>query len=118
MENFTNNCQNCAGKLVIKELQCEKCALSVSGEIKLPRLARLSAEDRRFIELFVLSAGSLKEVGKILNLSYPTVRKELDKVINNLRNLEKENKRLRAEILLQLEKGEISCDEALKALEN
>jgi hypothetical protein len=113
---FSSNCQNCNGSLTIAALQCDACNLKLEGKIELPRLARLNPEDREFIELFVLAAGSLKEVGKILQISYPTVRARLDKVIENLKQLDNHKKLLRLEIITSLEKGEISSDEALKRL--
>lgn len=116
MDTFSNICHNCGEELKIKELGCAGCQLTVSGEIELPRLARLSPEDRQFIELFVLSGGSLKEVGKILNLSYPTVRNRLDKVISNLQDLDQTRKTSRSKIIDALERGEINSAEALKQL--
>ena len=43
-----------------------------------------------FLPLFVLSGGSLKQVGKHMNLSYPTVRNRLDKVIANIHQLDED----------------------------
>lgn len=116
MDTFSNICHNCGNELTIKTLGCAGCGLAVSGDIELPRLARLSPEDRQFIELFVLSGGSLKEVGKILNLSYPTVRNRLDKVIEHLQNLDQARKTLRSKIIAALERGEITSAEAVKQL--
>ena len=41
-------------------------------------------EHQRFIEIFVLAGGSLKEIAKQAGVSYPTVRNRLDKVIEQL----------------------------------
>lgn len=43
----------------------------------------------------MLSAGSLKEVGKVLKLSYPTVRARLDRVIANLQELDRSRQAVR-----------------------
>lgn len=117
-ENFSMYCQNCGGTLKVSKCVCSNCELTLQGDISLPRLACLSAEDRKFIELFVLSAGSLKEVGKVLNLSYPTVRQQLDRVISNLQNLNVSKQERRMEIIMQLERKEISAEEATKLLNN
>ena len=53
----------------------------------MPRLAYLSSEDRRFVELFVLSSGSIKKMEKALGISYPTVRNRLDKIVSSLRKI-------------------------------
>lgn len=116
MSDFSAKCNSCGGSLAISELKCRDCDLTIQGTVDLPRLARLPTADREFIELFVLSGGSLKEVGKHLGLSYPTVRSRLDKVITNLKQLDEDKRLARAEIIGALERGEISSEEALERL--
>ncbi|NLX26274.1 MAG: DUF2089 domain-containing protein [Lentisphaerae bacterium] len=109
-------CNSCGGPLEISEVTCPACDLTIRGTVSLPRLARLTPEDCQFIELFVLAGGSLKEVGKHLNLSYPTVRNRLDKVIANLQQLDADKRTERARIIESLERGELSTKEALDQL--
>ena len=47
-------------------------------------LENLDDEDINFIKIFVTSSGSLKEVAKIYDVSYPTVRLRLDKLIQKI----------------------------------
>lgn len=55
-------------------------------------LMNLEEEDINFIKRFILSSGSLKEVAKIYEVSYPTVRLRLDKLIQKIKvNEEKTN---------------------------
>ncbi|QSH42483.1 DUF2089 family protein [Lentisphaerota bacterium ZTH] len=117
-DNFSTNCRNCNEEMQIKVMACPRCSLRLEGDITLPRLARLAPEDRNFIELFVLSGGSLKEVGKIMDISYPTVRGRLDKVIKALKHLDKEVEKKRLEVLAKLKSNEISTEDALKTLNN
>ena len=49
------------------------------------RLGSLPVDHQRFIEMFVLAGGSLKEIAERTGVSYPTVRSRLDKVIDALR---------------------------------
>ena len=116
MDKFDASCHNCGELLQISELSCPQCQLQVKGKMHLPRLARLNAIDRQFIELFVLAGGSLKEVGKLLKLSYPTVRNRLDEVIKNLQKLDSRRQQQRLAIVNQLENGELNAAEALKLL--
>ncbi|WP_445662167.1 DUF2089 family protein [Bacillus sp. FSL R12-0069] len=44
----------------------------------------LDVEDMEFIKKFMLSSGSLKEIAKIYNVSYPTVRTRLDRIIQKI----------------------------------
>jgi len=115
-DHFTNICQNCGNELSVSRLSCKNCGVSVEGNIELPRLARLSPEAREFIELFLLSAGSLKEVGKILKLSYPTVRAKLDGIIADLKKLDEDCRTKRMSVIHRLEKGEISAEDAARLL--
>ncbi len=47
-------------------------------------LKNLSEEDLVFIKKFLLSSGSLKEVAKEYNVTYPTVRTRLNKLIEKI----------------------------------
>lgn len=44
----------------------------------------LEDEDMNFIKNFILSSGSLKEVAKLYDVTYPTVRLRLDKIIQKI----------------------------------
>lgn len=73
-------------------MACHSCEVSVSGEFAERPLARLPVEHQRFIEMFVLAGGSLKEIASQAEVSYPTVRNRLDKVIDELRRALAEEK--------------------------
>ena len=47
-------------------------------------MADLEKEDINFIKNFILKSGSLKEIAKIYEVSYPTVRLRLDKLIQKI----------------------------------
>lgn len=47
-------------------------------------LQYLSDEDAIFIKNFMLSSGSLKEMSKLYRISYPTLRRRLDQLINKI----------------------------------
>ena len=48
----------------------------------------LEKEDIEFIRNFILNSGSLKNISKIYNVSYPTDRLRLDKLIDGIKNSE------------------------------
>ena len=48
-------------------------------------LTNLEEEDLNFIKKFILSSGSLKEVAKLYEVTYPTVRLRLDKLIQKIK---------------------------------
>ncbi|WP_244833759.1 DUF2089 family protein [Clostridium sp. BJN0001] len=52
---------------------------------KIPKwLLALSDEDINFLKNFILKSGSLKEIALFYNVSYPTVRLRLDKLISKI----------------------------------
>lgn len=100
----------------IERLRCTSCDTTVEGRIPIPRLARLPAEDREFVELFVRSSGSLKAVAEKMGISYPTIRSRLNRVIEALEKEEEGERDIRNQILDQVEQGKISVDEAVRRL--
>lgn len=48
-------------------------------------MANLEDEDVSFIKNFILASGSLKEMAKQYQVTYPTVRLRLDKLIQKIR---------------------------------
>ena len=81
-------CPSCNSQLKVKSLICEQCQTEIQGEYELPVLTRLSLEDQSFILEFIKSSGSLKEMARLLHLSYPTVRNRLDEIIERLKQAE------------------------------
>lgn len=82
-------CPSCGSGLNVKTLHCESCKTTVDGNYQLPVLASLPEDAQQFIVEFVKSSGSLKEMAKTMQLSYPTVRNRLDEIINQLNELTK-----------------------------
>ena len=81
-------CPACKSLLKVKSLICEQCQTEIQGQYELPALARLSADDQSFILDFIKASGSLKEMAKLLKLSYPTVRNRLDEIIERVKEAE------------------------------
>ena len=52
---------------------------------KIPQwILALEPEDATFLKNFVLKSGSLKEIAKLYEVAYPTVRLRLDKLIQKI----------------------------------
>lgn len=69
----------------VKVMTCEQCKISIEADYPKTRLADLPIEHQRFIEMFMLASGSLKEIAQQTGVSYPTVRSRLDRIIEVLR---------------------------------
>ena len=91
MKKLPTHCPSCKERLFVKRLRCESCETEVDGLYPLPPLSSLSSEDQIFIQQFVKSSGSLKEMAKLTKVSYPTVRNKLNEIIEKLKSAEIEN---------------------------
>ena len=96
--------------------------ISIQGEFELPPLARLRYEDQVFVSEFVRSHGSIKDMEKAFGVSYPTVKNRLNRIIEQLQLVEVDvtaagsPAATQDDVLSQLERGEISADEAAERL--
>ena len=107
--------------LEVTRLECPDSGVTIEGRFAPNEFALLPPEQLEFMQLFVKCRGNLKEVERMLGLSYPTVRLRFEDV---LRTLGYETAELTEEapaterdsILTALEKGEITAEEATKRL--
>ena len=89
MKVLPTRCPSCNSELKVKSLVCEQCRTEIQGEYELPALAKLSPDDQAFMLAFIKASGSLKEMARLLRLSYPTVRNRLDDIIERIKLAEK-----------------------------
>jgi hypothetical protein len=90
--------------------------IRIEGEFDLPPLAKLPAEDQVFIMAFVKVDGSIKDMEKTFGISYPTVKSRLSRIAANFTFVETVPPRSQEDVLGQLERGEITADEAIARL--
>jgi len=111
-------CPVCSSKLKVVRLQCDHCKTGIDGNFTLDKFSYLSDEQKEFIEIFVKNRGNIKEIEKDLGISYPTVRRSLDQVIEALGYSVKpsEEEVNKKDILEKLSTGELTSEEALKKL--
>ncbi len=103
--------------MVVERVRLTDKDIAIEGAFELPELARLSAEDQVFVAAFVRSHGSIKEMEQVFGVSYPTIKGRLNRISAALQFVETDPKPSRAEVLERLKRGEISADEAVRALE-
>jgi hypothetical protein len=107
--------------LVVERVRIPEKGIAVDGSFTLPQLARLSLEDQVFIIAFVRSHGSIKEMEQVFGASYPTIKLRLTRIAGLMEfvdtNPAPAPPEIRAGILDRLNRGEISADEAIQALE-
>ena len=75
-----------------------------------PWLAHLDDEDYQFIKKLVMASGSLKELAASYDVSYPTIRVRLDRLLEKIRIVETvpATDPLQAHIRLLVANGDIS----------
>lgn len=79
-----SKCPVCNSELKIVKLECEKCKTKIEGEFKGCDFCNLTPEEQYFLKIFVKCKGSIKEIEKELDISYPTVKSRLNQLITAL----------------------------------
>jgi hypothetical protein len=103
--------------LVVERVRIPQKQITVEGSFTLPELASLSLEDQIFVMAFLRSHGSIKEMEQTFGVSYPTIKARLNRLSGQLRFVDNNPSPSRSEVLERLTAGEISADEAIRALE-
>lgn len=123
------HCPACGGPLHLRRLACAACGTEIEGRFQPGRLGRLSREQQEFVEVFVVCRGNIREVERVLGVSYPTVRSRLESCIEAMgydpgaasaafagSSDSREAAAERRAVLDALEKGEIDAEEAMARL--
>lgn len=119
MSKIITKCPSCNSKeLNIVKIECNSCKTKFEGNFDIPKLLQLSSDDINFIIDFIKCSGSLKEMSKIHDVSYPTFRNLLNQVIERINQLSNNESLDNNRILSMLESGEITAIEAASLLES
>jgi hypothetical protein len=115
-------CPACGGRIRVTGLCCSQpgCGTEVRGEFEVNEFALLPPEPLEFLRLYIKTRGNLKEVERILGVSYPTVRARMEQLLRSL-GYEVPDEPIsggpsRSDILQALEQGQISPAEAAEQL--
>ncbi|UCB45533.1 MAG: DUF2089 domain-containing protein [Spirochaetota bacterium] len=102
--------------VTIERAKIDKSGIAVEGSFELPPLARLTMEDQIFIIAFIKTHGSIKEMEKLFEISYPTVKNRLNRIADQLEFVEIVPPSTKEDILDRLGNEEISVEEAIDKL--
>ena len=102
--------------ITVERVRLTSNDIAIEGNFELPPLARLSSENQVFIAAFVRCHGSIKEMERIFGISYPTVKSRLDRISMQLKFIESFPLNTTEETLEELERGQITADEAIERL--
>lgn len=116
MKKVKTNCPVCLKGMIIKEMYCDECGITMKGDM-LPATGNEFNEDEwRFIMEFLLLEGNIKAVGEKLNVSYPTVKNMLGEIRKKLPGYEVERKNDVNSVLDGIENGTMDVMDAIEKL--
>ena len=117
MNKRLKQCPVCDSNMEIVEYHCPSCDIRIKGRFGVGDLGALSAAQQEFVKVFVCSGGNIKEVEKVLRISYPTVKSRLNEISSTLCKKPRENlDNTSHDVLAKLDRGEISVEVALKEI--
>ena len=102
--------------ITVERVRLADSDIAIEGSFSLPPLANLSAEDQVFVMAFVRGHGSIKDMEQMFGISYPTVKNRINRIAGQLEFVEVVRVSQQEETIRELERGEISADEAVRRL--
>lgn len=102
--------------VMIERVRLVDSDIAIEGSFSLPPLANLSAEDQVFIMAFVRCHGSIKDMEEMFGISYPTVKNRINKIARQLEFVEIVAISQQEGVIGELERGDITAEEALRRL--
>ena len=113
-------CPVCGKRLQATKLTCYSCNTEVTGDFQLSKFNYLTKEELIFVETFVCVQGNIKEMEKEYEVSYPTIKKTLDIIIQKLGHksigIDSKPKVDKSEVINKLKNGEVTAEEAVSLL--
>ena len=103
-------------EITIERIKVVESGISIEGNFELPLLARLNIEDQIFVAAFVKSHGSIKDMEELYGVSYPSIKNRLNRISKTFDFIDLTPANQACVILEDLDKGNISFDQAMEAL--
>ena len=96
--------------------------IAIEGRFEPPALARLTSEDQVFVAAFVRCHGSIKQMEKFFDVSYPTIKNRLNRIgallpFAEIAPPDEGDRPTTSDLLSRLERGEMSVDDVLTQLQ-
>ena len=107
-------CPSCGATLVVVKLECSACGTEVSGKYDLCPTCRLEGESAQLLELFLDARGNLKQVQRLLGVSYPTVRQRMEEMFRQMEEPPRTADPM--SVLRKVRRGELDVDAAERLL--
>ena len=102
--------------VTVERVRVVDSGIAIEGSFAPPPLASLSAEDQVFVMAFIRCHGSIKEMEEMFGISYPTVKNRLNRIARQFEFVEIVKIAAEEDVIGELERGEISAEEAIRRL--
>lgn len=111
-------CSVCGTELQITRLTCPNCGSEITGGFAPCRFCSLNERQKRFLDAFLRARGNIREVERMLSVSYPTVKNMLEELLSTLYPQERTqpDRPDPSEVLDLLEQKKITAKEAARML--
>jgi hypothetical protein len=115
-KTLSKNCPCCGLAMQTAAMTCVVCGVKVEGNFSETAFNKMSPEDQKLLEQYLLAGFSITALEQNSQLGYAAIRSRLDKLIANVKALKQMDAQKKT-ILEQLRKGEITVAEAKEKLE-
>ena len=102
--------------ITVERVRMVDSGIAIEGSFTPPPLSNLSAGDQVFVMAFIRCHGSIKEMEEMFGISYPTVKNRLNRIARQFEFVEIVKIAAEEEVIGELERGEISAEEAIRRL--
>ena len=109
------SCPDCQRPMKLTRATCPECEIDLEGKFEVSPLGQLPEEDQVFIMAFLRHHGSIRKMEESFEISYPTVKNRLRNIVDKLDRVFA-GPSPNSVILEQLNRGEITVDEALERM--
>ena len=113
---LSTSCPSCGLPMQTAAMSCATCGVKIEGNFSQTFFDRLTPEDQKFLERYLLAGFSIKTLEQSSSLGYAAIRSRLDRLIANYKALAKMDAQKKA-VLEQLRADEISVAEAKEKIE-
>jgi hypothetical protein len=113
---LSSSCPSCGLPMQTTTMSCAACGVKIEGNFSETFFGKLSDEDQKFLEQYLLAGFSIKTLEQRSPLGYAAIRSKLDRLIANYEALKKMDAQKKA-ILEQLREDKITVAEAKEKLE-
>jgi len=113
---LSTSCPSCGLPMQTAAMTCAACGVKIEGNFSETFFDRLTPEDQKFLEQYLLAGFSIKTLEQNSNLGYAAIRSRLDRLISTYKVLVERDAQKKA-ILDQLRTSQITVTEAKEKLE-